>query len=116
MVEYIYRISGVNHFDFVVINGKIEKVFHAKFWWKTYVDFFAKKDIYKPRNYHKVIENLQKQFENTQIKFITIPDDTNQSIVYDITDYPINNFEFTISNRILEFPCCKKIALFDEAV
>ena len=73
MGAYVYRLEGKSKFDLVEIDGKKEKVFHLKYWWKPgYIHGFI--DEFEPRNYRVVTNKLKRDFKDEPVRFIKFAD------------------------------------------
>lgn len=69
MGDYNYRLSGKNKFSVVNINGKEEKVYHIKFWWKPCYSFNV--DEAQPKNFNCLSAKIKKTFADIKVDYIT---------------------------------------------
>jgi len=71
MGAYVYRLEGKSKFDLVDIDGKKEKVFHLKYWWKPGSGTWWC-DEFEPRDYRVVTNRLKREFKDEPVRFIRL--------------------------------------------
>jgi len=109
MGDYNYRLSGKNKFSIVNINGKEEKVYHIKFWWKPCYSFNV--DLAQPKNFNLLSAKIKKTFADIKVDYITTCHEGSEiTHVYEVkNDSEIKSYG-CISDHILggnSFPLIK---------
>ena len=120
MGNYNYRLAGKNNFSIVNINGKEEKVYHIKFWWKPCYSFnfeikkfgsFGNVDVAQPKNFNLLSAKIKKTFADIKVDYITTCHEGSQiTHVYEVkNDSEIKSYG-CISDHMLggnSFPLIK---------
>jgi hypothetical protein len=111
MGDYNYRLAGKNKFSVVNINGKEEKVYHLKFWWKPCYSFFDNADVAQPKNFYLLSAKIKNTFADIKVNYITTCyEGTPITHVYEvINDFEIKSFGYVSDHMFggYNFPLLK---------
>jgi hypothetical protein len=68
MGAYVYRLKGTKAFDEMLIEGKMEKVYHLVYWYKPYYSMWEPEPRYM-RGIRAFEGRLKSIFKNTEVKY-----------------------------------------------